>query len=118
MPPACVQTRAPRCVEGHNGASKVANGKGMSPVTSVLIILTGPTTRMGMVAVCSLFCQRIFFLKSIGKEAIKSNHFTGKSLMTAIEYVILVDEQDKEIGVTEKLTAHQKNLLHRAFSVF
>lgn len=38
--------------------------------------------------------------------------------MTATEYVILVDEQDNEIGTAEKLSAHAKNLLHRAFSVF
>ena len=38
--------------------------------------------------------------------------------MTATEYVILVNEEDQEIGVAEKLSAHQKNQLHRAFSVF
>jgi isopentenyl-diphosphate delta-isomerase len=38
--------------------------------------------------------------------------------MTATEYVILVDENDQEIGVAEKLAAHQQGLLHRAFSVF
>jgi len=32
--------------------------------------------------------------------------------------VILVDNNDSEIGVEEKLAAHQKGLLHRAFSVF
>ncbi len=35
-----------------------------------------------------------------------------------IEKVILVDEQDNAIGEMEKLEAHQKGLLHRAFSVF
>jgi isopentenyl-diphosphate delta-isomerase len=34
------------------------------------------------------------------------------------ENVILVDEQDIEIGTLEKIEAHQKALLHRAFSVF
>jgi len=34
------------------------------------------------------------------------------------EFVILVDENDNEIGVMEKLQAHQEGLLHRAFSVF
>jgi isopentenyl-diphosphate delta-isomerase len=34
------------------------------------------------------------------------------------EYVILVDNQDNDIGVMEKLQAHQEGLLHRAFSVF
>lgn len=34
------------------------------------------------------------------------------------EYVILVDEQDNDIGVMEKMKAHQDGLLHRAFSVF
>ena len=32
--------------------------------------------------------------------------------------VILVDETDQPIGVLEKMEAHQKGLLHRAFSVF
>lgn len=32
--------------------------------------------------------------------------------------VILVDEQDRELGVMQKLEAHKKGLLHRAVSVF
>lgn len=39
-------------------------------------------------------------------------------MMLAKEYVTLVDEHDNDIGVMEKLEAHQKGLLHRAFSVF
>ena len=35
-----------------------------------------------------------------------------------MEYVILVDKQDNPIGVMEKMEAHEKGLLHRAFSVF
>lgn len=35
-----------------------------------------------------------------------------------MEYVVLVDEQDREIGVEEKLKAHREGKLHRAFSVF
>ncbi|CAL2104097.1 Isopentenyl-diphosphate Delta-isomerase 2 [Tenacibaculum sp. 190130A14a] len=34
------------------------------------------------------------------------------------EQVILVDEQDNPIGLMEKIEAHEKALLHRAFSVF
>lgn len=34
------------------------------------------------------------------------------------EYVILVDEQDHELGFMEKLQAHREGKLHRAFSVF
>lgn len=34
------------------------------------------------------------------------------------EYVILVDENDRQIGVMPKMEAHQKAMLHRAFSVF
>jgi len=34
------------------------------------------------------------------------------------EYVILVDEKDNETGVMEKMEAHEKALLHRAFSIF
>ncbi len=34
------------------------------------------------------------------------------------ENVILVDENDKQIGTMPKMEAHEKALLHRAFSVF
>ena len=32
--------------------------------------------------------------------------------------VILVDKNDNEVGFEEKITAHKKKLLHRAFSIF
>ncbi len=35
----------------------------------------------------------------------------------SLEYVVLVDENDVEMGVMEKQEAHEKALLHRAFSV-
>ncbi len=35
-----------------------------------------------------------------------------------IEHVVLVDENDKELGVMPKLEAHIYGMLHRAFSVF
>ena len=35
-----------------------------------------------------------------------------------MEYVILVSEKDESIGLMEKMEAHRKGLLHRAFSVF
>ncbi len=35
-----------------------------------------------------------------------------------MEHVILVDEMDNETGIMEKIDAHRKGLLHRAFSVF
>ncbi|RYF23835.1 MAG: isopentenyl-diphosphate delta-isomerase, partial [Flavobacteriales bacterium] len=35
-----------------------------------------------------------------------------------MEKVILVDKQDREIGVMEKMQAHKEAKLHRAFSVF
>ncbi|MBS1651061.1 MAG: isopentenyl-diphosphate Delta-isomerase [Bacteroidetes bacterium] len=34
------------------------------------------------------------------------------------ETVVLVDENDCALGIMDKLEAHQKGLLHRAFSVF
>lgn len=34
------------------------------------------------------------------------------------EQLILVDEEDNETGAMEKLSVHQRGLLHRAFSVF
>lgn len=35
-----------------------------------------------------------------------------------MEYVVLVDEHDNQVGTMEKLLAHQQGLLHRAISVF
>jgi isopentenyl-diphosphate Delta-isomerase len=35
-----------------------------------------------------------------------------------VDKVVLVDEQDNEVGTMEKMEAHEKALLHRAFSVF
>lgn len=35
-----------------------------------------------------------------------------------MEQVILVDESDREKGTAEKMEAHRRGLLHRAFSVF
>ena len=34
------------------------------------------------------------------------------------EHVILVDEQDNQLGLMPKMEAHEKAVLHRAFSVF
>jgi isopentenyl-diphosphate delta-isomerase len=34
-----------------------------------------------------------------------------------LEHVILVNEEDAELGTMEKLEAHKKGLLHRAFSI-
>ena len=34
------------------------------------------------------------------------------------EFVVLVDEYDQEVGVQEKISAHQQAQCHRAFSVF
>ena len=34
------------------------------------------------------------------------------------EYIVLVDENDQEIGYGEKLEVHVKHQLHRAFSIF
>ena len=35
-----------------------------------------------------------------------------------VEYVILVTKDDKPLGTMEKMEAHEKAVLHRAFSVF
>ena len=35
-----------------------------------------------------------------------------------MEEIILVDERDQQVGTMEKIQAHQRALLHRAFSVF
>jgi isopentenyl-diphosphate delta-isomerase len=35
-----------------------------------------------------------------------------------VQEIILVNEKDEPVGVMDKMEAHQKGLLHRAFSVF
>jgi isopentenyl-diphosphate delta-isomerase len=35
-----------------------------------------------------------------------------------LQEVILVNEKDEQVGVMEKMAAHEKALLHRAFSIF
>jgi len=42
----------------------------------------------------------------------------AKSNQMKIEKVVLVDQQDNPIGEMEKMEAHEKAILHRAFSVF
>ncbi|WP_298951613.1 isopentenyl-diphosphate Delta-isomerase [uncultured Nonlabens sp.] len=44
--------------------------------------------------------------------------FLSHKLLEIIEQVILVNENDEQIGLMEKIEAHEKALLHRAFSVF
>lgn len=39
-------------------------------------------------------------------------------MVDAGEMVVLVDERDREVGLAPKLDAHERALLHRAFSVF
>jgi isopentenyl-diphosphate delta-isomerase len=39
-------------------------------------------------------------------------------ILADMEHVILVDAMDNELGTMEKLEAHEKGVLHRAFSVF
>lgn len=39
-------------------------------------------------------------------------------MIDAQEQVILVDDHDREIGLMDKMEAHRKGLLHRAFSIF
>ncbi|MBV9111045.1 MAG: isopentenyl-diphosphate Delta-isomerase [Gemmatimonadetes bacterium] len=39
-------------------------------------------------------------------------------MVDARETVVLVDEQDREVGLAPKLDAHTSGVLHRAFSVF
>ncbi|MCA6364998.1 MAG: isopentenyl-diphosphate Delta-isomerase [Bacteroidetes bacterium] len=39
-------------------------------------------------------------------------------MINTTEFVVLVDEHDRQTGLMEKLDAHRKGLLHRAISVF
>ncbi|MEP7383487.1 MAG: isopentenyl-diphosphate Delta-isomerase [Gemmatimonadota bacterium] len=43
---------------------------------------------------------------------------SGSGASTGSPPVVLVDERDQEIGIADKLAAHERGLLHRAVSVF
>lgn len=47
-----------------------------------------------------------------------SSELVGLEAVKMDERVILVDENDKEIGSEEKIEAHKTGKLHRAFSIF
>ena len=55
-----------------------------------------------------------FFYFFTSLNEIKSSTF----VFMMEEHVILVDKDDKQIGLMPKMEAHEKALLHRAFSVF
>lgn len=57
----------------------------------------------------------------LNNESLRKYFSHPKIAMTQnsdLEFVILVNEDDQEIGLMEKMEAHQKAALHRAFSVF
>ena len=54
---------------------------------------------------------KTMFLKEVA-NAIAANH------PECYLMIVLVDEQDNEVGLMEKMEVHRKALLHRAFSVF
>lgn len=58
--------------------------------------------------------------KTLSKRVIKKINLKDKryKAYNMEERVILVDSQDKEIGVGEKIETHRQGKLHRAFSIF
>lgn len=70
----------------------------------------------------SLQITKIYFPNLILLGALKGRLFYMLfcifTLRMKEELVILVDEQDNQLGLMPKLEAHEKALLHRAFSVF
>ncbi len=45
----------------------------------------------------------------------EANHIDENGV--SLKVIVLVDEQDRQVGLCEKLEAHRQGLLHRAFSV-
>lgn len=56
----------------------------------------------------------------IGSDNFSTDGISIKNLseMSSTDKVILVDRNDRQIGTEDKLIAHKKALLHRAFSIF
>ncbi len=68
-------------------------------------------------AIKIFFTVIIVFLTNINVKNGKQFKFCRFAFMIE-EEVILVNEQDKQLGLMPKMEAHKKALLHRAFSVF
>jgi isopentenyl-diphosphate delta-isomerase len=52
------------------------------------------------------------------KRSPKQANNKSKAEGLAMEQIILVDEQDREVGTGEKIQTHREGALHRAFSIF
>ena len=65
-----------------------------------------------------VFFRIIFYLHTIYCNILLNFTRFAKRMRMGVEYVILVTKDDKPIGTMEKMMAHQKATLHRAFSVF
>lgn len=62
-------------------------------------------------------CLGLFIISPV-QESENKPYFCSKRYLMAEEKVILVDGHDNETGEMEKIEAHKKALLHRAFSIF
>jgi isopentenyl-diphosphate Delta-isomerase len=57
-------------------------------------------------------------IDQVGQSILEPHLDSDSHKGDVIEEVILVDAQDREVGVREKIRAHQEGALHRAVSVF
>ena len=55
--------------------------------------------------------------RMIGRIGYRNIKYFDRKGIIMPEYIITVDEQDREIGSIEKLEAHRLGVLHRAFSI-
>ncbi len=66
-----------------------------------------------------MIIYKLFSYRTLEYESTKANFIRfAEKIRMDIEHVILVNKDDEPIGTMEKMEAHQKAKLHRAFSVF
>lgn len=70
------------------------------------------------ITVCRYIEKHIQFPGTETDDYFVCDALNSLSIIYMEQQVILVNEQDEAVGVAGKMEAHQKGLLHRAFSVF
>ena len=64
------------------------------------------------------FADTFTFFRHITPISYLCPRTIAKALNMRIEYVVLVNQEDRSLGTLEKMEAHERGVLHRAFSVF
>src|SRR5690349_14895278 len=93
--------------------SQIYFSKRIISTSSVLICITSAISRH-----CSNLINSCPSLRNFSTKEVCRTLNCKLPVYYNMEQVVLVNEQDQELGTMEKMEAHRLGVLHRAFSVF